>query len=105
MDYIIKYTKVPHKNEYKVFCSNGFKYTFYNEGLKGSCYLLFHGVPNDFLFHKFQVDKRDLYYKVFKRHENGTGVWPYCKTKKECMMLLKALIRETQIRYYADTEI
>ena len=105
MEYIIKYTKVPHTNKYNVFCSDGTKYTFYNEGVKGRCYLLFSNVPNNILFSKFKVNINDLYYKIFKRHDDYLGIWPYCKTHKECITLLKALIKETQIRYYASTEI
>lgn len=105
MKYIVKYTKVPHKNEYNVFCSDGAKYAFHHEGPKERCYLFFHDVPNDFLFRKFNIDRNYLYYKIFKRYEDGLGIWPYCKTHKECITLLKALIKETQIRYYASTEI
>lgn len=105
MDYIVKYIKTPHKNEYSIICSDGKTYQFHIDGVPGRNYLMFHGELNDVLFYKFNINRVNLYYKTFKRHEVGAGIWPYCKTKKECITLLKALIKETQIRYYADTEL
>lgn len=105
MDYIVKYIKIPHKNEYSIICSDGTRYKFSPDGYPGRNYLMFHAEQNDILFDKFNINKEDLYYKTFKRYVVGFGIWPYCKTKKECITLLKALIKETQVRYYADTEL
>ena len=105
MDYIIKYTKVPHKNEYSVILSNGTKLNFNISG-KGIYFLYFEDVSNNYLFTKFKICTSKLYFKVFNRsYDDLGGIWPYCKTKKECITLLKALIKETQIKYYANTEI
>lgn len=105
MDYIIKYTKVPHKNEYNVILNNGTKLNFYISG-KCPTFLYFKEESNDYLFTKFGISKSKLYFKVFNRSYNDLGgIWPYCRTKKDCITLLKALIKETQIKYYANTEI
>lgn len=105
MDYIIRYTKVPHKNEYSVILSNGTKLNFNISG-KYIYFLYFEEESNDYLFTKFRISKSRLYSKVFKRSYGDLGgIWPYCKTGKECITLLKALIKETQLKYYANTEI
>lgn len=105
MDYVVKYIKTPYKNEYFVICSDGARYRFSADGYSGRSYLMFYSVPNDVLFRRFNINKSEIYYKTFKRREVGDSIWPYCNTKKECITLLKALIKETQIRYYADTEL
>lgn len=105
MDYIVKYTKVPFTNKYYIICSDKSTYICDIEGYEGLYFLNFRGYINDFLFRKFNISKNYLYYKVFKRRDEDGGFWPYCKTKKECITLLKALIKETQVRYYADTEL
>ena len=105
MNYIVKYIKVPHKNNYTVICSDGSKYSFriYNGAL---FYLSFENCTNKVLFDKFDIDVENLYLKVFNRNYNEYGgLWPYCFSGKECITLLKALIKETQIKYYAYTEI
>lgn len=105
MDYIVKYVKRPYRNEYFVMCSDGKMYQFHIDGYPGRNYLMFHAERNDVLFDKFNINKADLYYKTFKRNEVRHGIWPYCNTRQECITLLKALIKETQVRYYADTEL
>lgn len=105
MNYIIKYNKVPHKNKYNVILSNGAKFDFYISG-RYVYFLWFNDVCNDYLFTRFGINKSELYFKVFNRpYSRLGGIWPYCKTGKECIILLKALIKETQIKYYEDTEI
>lgn len=105
MDYIIRYTKVPYKNKYSVILSDGTKFNFYISG-KYINFLCFQDAPNDYLFTKFRISRSELYFKVFNRHYNELGgIWPYCKSRKECITILKALIKETQIKYYANTEI
>lgn len=103
MDYIVKYVKRPYQNYYTVICSDGSGYSF---KIGDTHFLYFFDESNDILFTKYNISKSDLYRKVFNRnYENRGGIWPYCKNNKECITLLKALIKETQVRYYADTEL
>ena len=105
MNYIVMYIKVPYENNYTVICSDGSKYSFRIDN-GGLYYLSFKDYTNKVLFDKFNIDREKLYLKVFNRNYNEYGgLWPYCFSGKECITLLKALIKETQIKYYAYTEI
>ena len=104
MKYIVKYEKVPYENIYHIKISDGIIYEACTCDSAKGWFLQFSFFENDILFIKFNISKDRLLRKVFNR-PYSSGRWPYCKTEKECITLLKALIKETQIQYYAKTEI
>lgn len=66
-------------------------------------YLGFPGICNDHLFRLFKIDKDLLTAKLSGTYYEGD--WPESKTEEELFDLLRALIKETKIRYYLETEL
>lgn len=66
-------------------------------------YLNFPGKLNNFLFNLFKIDKDLLTAKLPGIYYDGD--WPESKTEGEIFDLLRSLVKESKIRYYANTEI
>lgn len=70
---------------------------------RGRYYLSIFSRSNDLLFSIFYIDKDELTSKLPGIYYEGD--WPESKTEKELFDLLRALIKETKIRYYLETEL
>lgn len=88
-----------------IYLKNGEKYRckLINAIARGRYYLSLLGICNDRLFAMLSIDKDKLTSKLPGKYYSGD--WPESKTEEEVFDLLRALIKESKIRYYANTEI
>ena len=56
-------------------------------------------------FEKLDIDKLYIQKKVLGYSDEQGGYFPYCKSEKDVIKLLRGLQKESKIRYYAATEI
>ena len=56
-------------------------------------------------FQKLNIDKLYIQKKVLGYSDEQGGYFPYCRSKKDVIKLLRGLQKESKIRYYAATEI
>lgn len=56
-------------------------------------------------FTKLNINKLYIQKKVLGYSDEEGGYFPYCKSEKDVMKLLRGLQKESKIRYYAETEI
>lgn len=95
--YITCYRK--KNNKITIYISDGTKYT----GIIRKRYINIDYYCNDWLFRIFNIDKWELTEKL--PYKYFCGGWPECNDPKGAIDLLRALIKETKIRYYESTEL
>ena len=88
-------------NEFTIYCSD--KSKFHARLGVTRDYLYIYGLPNNYLFDIFGINKFELIRKL--NYKYGKGFWPESKTEKGLFDLLRALIKETKKKYALETEL
>lgn len=91
----LKYIRKNNVIEYSDGSKHGFSIEVDNYGYYATLY--------KFPFHKLNVDKERLSLDTLGYYEDGC--FPYCKSKKDVLILLRALQKKSKIKYYIENEL
>lgn len=56
-------------------------------------------------FTKLNIDKLYIQKKVLGYSDKEFGLFPYCKSEKDVIKLLRGLQKESKIKYYMENEL